>query len=107
MNFEWQLDSNVVESKNNSTTNRLWQQKMSNLDVQLSNESETFNDIIFVDLIDVYRNLSKKLLKFFHSSHKSNITHLLKTDDDCYLNVEQIVRLIMENIDSKFSWFGK
>ncbi|XP_027196315.2 UDP-GalNAc:beta-1,3-N-acetylgalactosaminyltransferase 2-like [Dermatophagoides pteronyssinus] len=107
LNFEWQLDSNI-ESNNNSY-HHLWQQKMNQLNVQLSNEFNTFGDIIFVDLIDVYRNLAQKLLKFFHhlfQFQKSNITHVLKTDDDCYLNLVQIVRLIMENSDCTFTWFG-
>ena len=108
LNFEWQLDSNI--KSNNNSYHHVWQQKMNQLDVQLLNEFNTFDDIIFVDLIDVYRNLAEKLLKFFHhlfQFQKSNITHVLKTDDDCYLNVVQIVRMIMENSDSTFTWFGR
>lgn len=111
LNFEWQFVSNIESNNNNNNNNSyVWHQKMTDLDFQLSNESKTFDDILFVDLIDVYRNLSEKLLKFFHhlfTENTLNITHVLKTDDDCYLNVAEIVRLIMENSDSNCTWFGK
>lgn len=111
LNFEWQFVLNSESNNNNNNNNSyVWHQKMADLDFRLSNESKTFDDILFVDLIDVYRNLSEKLLKFFHhlfNDNPLNITHVLKTDDDCYLNVAEIVRLIMKNSDSKCTWFGK
>ena len=43
----------------------LWTKKMQKLNQNLLKESETFGDILFVELIDVYRNLPEKLLQYF------------------------------------------
>lgn len=65
----------------------------------VSAESELYDDIILEDFIDVYMNLTvktafamKHFLKYFRHSK-----YFLKTDDDAYLNVEELYRLIAKS----------
>jgi hypothetical protein len=42
-----------------------WENEMSLLKKKLLKESEEKQDILFLDVVDVYRNLPRKLLHFF------------------------------------------
>ncbi|KAJ6216806.1 hypothetical protein RDWZM_007963 [Blomia tropicalis] len=86
----------------------LWTKKMQKLNQNLLKESETFGDILFVELIDVYRNLPEKLLQYFDRYINENkmVTHFLKTDDDCYLNIKSVISLLLKHFKRKHSWFG-
>ncbi|TSW75970.1 UDP-GalNAc:beta-1,3-N-acetylgalactosaminyltransferase 2 [Bagarius yarrelli] len=74
----------------------------------LQEESRTYGDIIFVDVVDTYRNVPFKLLYFYKwAVRNANFSLLLKTDDDCYINMDEILikidykRLIRSNL-----WWG-
>jgi hypothetical protein len=41
-----------------------WENEMKSLKNKLLKESEEKNDILFLDVVDVYRNLPRKLLHF-------------------------------------------
>ncbi|XP_017319648.1 UDP-GalNAc:beta-1,3-N-acetylgalactosaminyltransferase 2 isoform X3 [Ictalurus punctatus] len=64
----------------------------------LQEESHTYGDIIFVDVVDTYRTVPYKLLYFYKwAVRNADFSLLLKTDDDCYINVDEVLM----NIDYK------
>ncbi len=51
-------------------------------------ESQYYSDILLGDYVDSYRNLSFKVLTGFHwASMTCHHQYILKTDDDCFVNV--------------------
>lgn len=87
---------------------QVWHKWTQSLESRILNEMAAFNDIALVNVVDVYRNLPDKLLNFFVELVRSNSLGdaVLKTDDDCYLNLVRISQLMngqnMHNV-----WFGK
>ncbi|XP_058241318.1 UDP-GalNAc:beta-1,3-N-acetylgalactosaminyltransferase 2 isoform X2 [Hemibagrus wyckioides] len=64
----------------------------------LQEESSIYGDIIFVDVVDTYRTVPYKLLYFYKWVVKNaDFSLLLKTDDDCYINMDEVLM----NIDYK------
>lgn len=58
----------------------------------LAAEAAFHHDLVFVDTLDVYRNLADKLLKgvrWFRQHHE--FEYFMKTDDDCYVDVDAVV----------------
>nr|XP_025039907.1 UDP-GalNAc:beta-1,3-N-acetylgalactosaminyltransferase 2 isoform X3 [Pelodiscus sinensis] len=78
-------------------------------DALLQEESSAYDDIVFVDIVDTYRNVPAKLLNFYRWTVESaNFDLLLKTDDDCYINLEAVFNRIMnEKLDRPNIWWGK
>ncbi|EPY74225.1 hypothetical protein CB1_002218004 [Camelus ferus] len=78
-------------------------------------------DIVFVDIIDTYRNVPAKLLNFYQwdaltliplftnrTVETTNFDLLLKTDDDCYIDLEAVFnRIALKNLDGPNFWWGK
>ena len=95
--------------KRNPELDFVWKKKMENVVKGVLIESNQFADIEFVEMIDVYRELPQKLLLSFKSlfDKKKYFTHLLKTDDDCYINIGSLISLIVEHKNETFAWFGK
>ncbi|KAK3084706.1 hypothetical protein FSP39_017750 [Pinctada imbricata] len=63
---------------------------------KLENESRTYHDIIQEDFVDSYRNLSIKsvaILKWV-SNYCKTAKYVLKVDDDMYINVENLVKVL-------------
>ncbi|CAI9741109.1 UDP-GalNAc:beta-1,3-N-acetylgalactosaminyltransferase c:beta-1,3-N- [Octopus vulgaris] len=74
---------------------------------RLLDEKNKFSDLMVVQQIDVYRNLPNKLLlaqKELMKWHK--YSYVLKTDDDCFLNLKQILKHL-DSIKYKTFWSGK
>uniref|UniRef100_A0A8C9AU81 Hexosyltransferase n=1 Tax=Prolemur simus TaxID=1328070 RepID=A0A8C9AU81_PROSS len=66
-------------------------------DALLKEESSTYDDIVFVDVVDTYRNVP--VVKIFDL--------LLKTDDDCYIDTEAVFsRIGQKNLDGPNFWWG-
>ena len=68
----------------------------------LEHEIETFEDILTINVIDSYMNLTLKsvfLLKYVSDIHEThpNIKTLLKTDDDCYVNLANLGHVSRQN----------
>ncbi|XP_067391861.1 UDP-GalNAc:beta-1,3-N-acetylgalactosaminyltransferase 2 isoform X4 [Emydura macquarii macquarii] len=78
-------------------------------DALLKEESSAYDDIVFVDIVDTYRNVPAKLLNFYRWTVESaNFDLLLKTDDDCYVNLEAVFNRIMhKKLDRPNIWWGK
>ncbi len=61
----------------------------------LAPEAAAFDDLVIVRGVDQYRKLPNKTLRLFRyaASHPKRHTHVLKTDDDCYVRCAHIVLL--------------
>uniref|UniRef100_A0A8C6HEZ3 Hexosyltransferase n=1 Tax=Mus spicilegus TaxID=10103 RepID=A0A8C6HEZ3_MUSSI len=77
-------------------------------DALLQEESSGHDDIVFVDVVDTYRNVPAKLLNFYRWTVEStSFDLLLKTDDDCYIDLEAVFnRIAQENLDGPNFWWG-
>ncbi|XP_068795076.1 UDP-GalNAc:beta-1,3-N-acetylgalactosaminyltransferase 2 isoform X4 [Struthio camelus] len=77
-------------------------------DALLKEESSTHDDIVFVDVVDTYRNVPAKLLNFYRWTIEStSFDLLLKTDDDCYIDLEAVFNRIMQKkLDRPNMWWG-
>ncbi|KAK2531520.1 B3galnt2 [Columba guinea] len=77
-------------------------------DALLKEESNTYDDIVFVDVIDTYRNVPAKLLNFYRWTVEStSFDLLLKTDDDCYIDLEAVFnRITQKKLDRPNIWWG-
>ena len=65
----------------------------------LVRESEQYRDIIQEDFIDAYSNLTyKTLMGFKWAALNCGVTKaVLKTDDDMYINVPNVLKIVQEN----------
>ncbi|XP_041645148.1 UDP-GalNAc:beta-1,3-N-acetylgalactosaminyltransferase 2 [Cheilinus undulatus] len=64
-------------------------------DAALQEESLRHGDMVFVDVVDTYRNVPSKLLQFYKwSVGNADFNLLLKTDDDCYIDVDSVLMKI-------------
>ncbi|KAG1685091.1 UDP-GalNAc:beta-1,3-N-acetylgalactosaminyltransferase 2 [Nymphon striatum] len=107
-----QIDIADFENHVNTQNERLsnWKNHLELVSQKLSEESAKFKDILFVDLIDTYRNLPQKILKSFSwISDNKDFAYLLKTDDDCMINfplgLELLEEVLQQDTSSKI-WFG-
>ena len=92
----------LTPSKNNTATVRyaFLFGKIQNAKLQesLVKESEQFRDIVQEDFIDVYSNLTYKTLMGFKwaASNCGIAKAVLKTDDDMYINVPNVMKIVKE-----------
>uniref|UniRef100_A0A5F9C608 UDP-GalNAc:beta-1,3-N-acetylgalactosaminyltransferase 2 n=1 Tax=Oryctolagus cuniculus TaxID=9986 RepID=A0A5F9C608_RABIT len=77
-------------------------------DALLKEESSIYDDIVFVDVVDTYRNVPAKLLNFYSwTVGTTSFDLLLKTDDDCYIDLEAVFnRITQKNLDGPNFWWG-
>ncbi|XP_025104862.1 UDP-GalNAc:beta-1,3-N-acetylgalactosaminyltransferase 2-like [Pomacea canaliculata] len=83
-----------------------WRKRMTEEEAALKEEAAQHGDLLFVDVVDVYRALPSKLLhchawfaRHFHA------THVLKTDDDVLLDVTGVLRsLASAPLDGNTLW---
>ncbi|XP_067840233.1 UDP-GalNAc:beta-1,3-N-acetylgalactosaminyltransferase 2 isoform X2 [Heptranchias perlo] len=81
--------------------------KLREEDAALQEESQTYQDIVFVDVIDTYRNVPHKLLHFYQwSVDSTSFKLLLKTDDDCYVDVEAVLERSGGRLGATNVWWG-
>ncbi|XP_054856199.1 UDP-GalNAc:beta-1,3-N-acetylgalactosaminyltransferase 2 isoform X4 [Eublepharis macularius] len=82
--------------------------KLKEEDALLKDESNTYEDIVFVDVVDTYRNVPAKLLYFYRWTVESaSFNVLLKTDDDCYIDLEAVFnRIKLKNLGRPNTWWG-
>eukprot|EP01025_Chloroclados_australasicus_P003122 TRINITY_DN10721_c0_g1_i1.p1 TRINITY_DN10721_c0_g1~~TRINITY_DN10721_c0_g1_i1.p1 ORF type:complete len:655 (+),score=90.89 TRINITY_DN10721_c0_g1_i1:891-2855(+) len=74
----------------------------------LQEEVQQHNDIIFVPGLDTYRNLPNKTLRLLQYAMSSpcEYTHVMKTDDDVYMRMANLVDLLHESADEKYLFTG-
>ncbi|TWW78658.1 UDP-GalNAc:beta-1,3-N-acetylgalactosaminyltransferase 2 [Takifugu flavidus] len=77
-------------------------------DAALQRESLTNGDMVFVDVVDTYRNVPSKLLQFYRwSVANAHFKLLLKTDDDCYIDVDSVLMKIdHKHLQRSNLWWG-
>ncbi|XP_044070478.1 UDP-GalNAc:beta-1,3-N-acetylgalactosaminyltransferase 2 isoform X1 [Siniperca chuatsi] len=77
-------------------------------DAALQQESLRHGDMVFVDVVDTYRNVPSKLLQFYKwSVGNADFNLLLKTDDDCYINVDSVLMKIdHKGLKRSNLWWG-
>ncbi|XP_053155796.1 UDP-GalNAc:beta-1,3-N-acetylgalactosaminyltransferase 2 isoform X3 [Hemicordylus capensis] len=82
--------------------------KLEEEDASLKEESNTYDDIVFVDVVDTYRNVPAKLLNFYRwTIEAASFNVLLKTDDDCYIDLEAVFnRIKLKNLGRPNTWWG-
>ncbi|KAJ9578409.1 hypothetical protein L9F63_005367, partial [Diploptera punctata] len=70
-----------------------FEQENVSLKRKLIQEQEENKDIIFVNVTDVYRNLPRKVLQFFKWAYMNvHFTYLMKTDDDTFINIKEVMK---------------
>uniref|UniRef100_A0A7N6BJC4 Hexosyltransferase n=1 Tax=Anabas testudineus TaxID=64144 RepID=A0A7N6BJC4_ANATE len=77
-------------------------------DAALKQESLRHGDMVFVDVVDTYRNVPLKLLQFYKwSVGNADFNLLLKTDDDCYIDVDSVLMKIdHKGLKRSNFWWG-
>ncbi|XP_006895453.1 PREDICTED: UDP-GalNAc:beta-1,3-N-acetylgalactosaminyltransferase 2 [Elephantulus edwardii] len=77
-------------------------------DALLKEESRRHDDVVFVDVVDTYRNVPAKLLNFYKwTVETTSFDLLLKTDDDCYIDLESVFnRITHKKLDGPNFWWG-
>ena len=89
--FNKQVNSNVTYN----TVFAIGRSVSAGLNKMIIQEASLYGDILFVDILDTYRNLSYKTLNsLIWLSNYCLPKFLLKTDDDCYVNVVNILNFL-------------
>lgn len=76
---------------------------------QLSAENYMYSDLIRGNFIDSYKNLTLKTISLLEwtATNCPNVTYLLKTDDDMFINVPKLLQFIETHLSYKRSIFGR
>ena len=96
----------LTHTKNNTANVRyaflLGEVKDTKLKEDIAKESGVYNDIIKEDFVDVYSNLTyKTIMGFKWAATKCGVTKaVLKTDDDMYINVPNVLNIVRNNFTS-------
>ncbi|KAK3092392.1 hypothetical protein FSP39_002253 [Pinctada imbricata] len=95
-------------SRGQNARDQEWRQHQRVVGQRLFKEMKEFGDVIIVDTTDVYRNLVRKLMLFYKwLAEREKVQFVLKTDDDCFLNLEKIVtQLKTSGSDLTHFWWG-
>ncbi|XP_037547625.1 UDP-GalNAc:beta-1,3-N-acetylgalactosaminyltransferase 2, partial [Nematolebias whitei] len=77
-------------------------------DAALRDESLRHGDVVFVDVVDTYRNVPSKLLRFYKwSVENADFNLLLKADDDCYIDVDSVfMKIDRKGLERRNFWWG-
>ncbi|XP_002736365.1 UDP-GalNAc:beta-1,3-N-acetylgalactosaminyltransferase 2-like [Saccoglossus kowalevskii] len=99
-------DSDVI-SRRSETMEKWMKAKKRETDL-INQEILEFNDIVLIDEVDTYRNIPNKLVEFYDWAFRNiEFDFLLKTDDDCYVDIERIahkLRSLELRRTDKFWW---
>ncbi|CAJ0961186.1 unnamed protein product [Ranitomeya imitator] len=74
----------------------------------LQAESRAHHDMVFVDVVDTYRSVPRKLLLFYRWLEAAvTFTFLLKTDDDCFIHLDNVLRALEDgSVQGPNAWWG-
>ena len=77
------------------------QVKENAISVELTEESKKYNDIILVDQMDTYTNLTIKMLDGFIKAFDEfkEIKFFVKTDDDTYVKINRLQEMLKNTTD--------
>ncbi|CAL1527673.1 unnamed protein product [Lymnaea stagnalis] len=84
-----------------------WQKKTNLETIHLQEEQLLHQDMIMMDVTDVYRSLPEKIL-LCHDWFRNNYdaSFILKTDDDCFINLENIISSLVDLDVKTLRWWG-
>lgn len=86
-----------IASKESSTFSD-WQKSQQSITAAVQKEADTWKDVFLADVVDVYRNIPQKLLYFYMwLSDNQEFSYVLKTDDDCIVDISAVLRELSEN----------
>lgn len=94
-------------ASNEELVTKKWFLHLEELNKRLKVEMEEKNDIFIADVIDTYRSLPAKLLKFYKWLNLNyNFKFVMKSDDDTMVDISRILKQLMENshFDSAKLW---
>lgn len=107
------LERNTGHHEHMKMTDKLnmeWKERNNLARQHLRKEKDSYKDILFVDTVDIYRNLPIKLLLFHKWLFKNTYSRfVLKTDDDCFVNMDLVhtsLSELDERNDNTFIWWG-
>lgn len=87
-----------------------WKERNNEVRQHIGEEKNSYKDILFVDSVDIYRNLPIKLLLFHKWLFKNTYSRfVLKTDDDCFINMDLVktsLSELEERDDNTYVWWG-
>lgn len=90
--------------------NMEWKERNNFVCQYFREEKDFYKDILFVDIVDIYRNLFIKLLLFYKWLFKNiYLRFVLKIDDDCFVNMDLVYMFLLEldeRNDNIFIWWG-
>lgn len=90
--------------------NMEWKERNNFVCQYFRKEKDFYKDILFVDIVDIYRNLFIKLLLFYKWLFKNiYLRFVLKIDDDCFVNMDLVYMFLLEldeRNDNIFIWWG-
>ncbi|KAI4889680.1 hypothetical protein NFI96_017471 [Prochilodus magdalenae] len=77
-------------------------------DKALQEESHKYGDMVFVDVVDTYRTVPSKLLQFYKwAVRNTDFNLLLKSDDDCYIDIDAVLMKIdRKSLSRSNLWWG-
>ena len=74
--------------------------------IQLEEEQKQHGDILFLDMVDTYRNLPLKVILFFEwVTMMTRFEYAMKTDDDTFVNLLQFSQNL-RNVHKTRTWWG-
>ncbi|XP_059470265.1 UDP-GalNAc:beta-1,3-N-acetylgalactosaminyltransferase 2-like isoform X2 [Neocloeon triangulifer] len=79
-----------------------WMTEQKLLTSQLILESERHDDVILLNVVDVYRNLPSKLISFLKwADRHTEYEFILKTDDDTFIDTKKVTQELLKLQDTK------
>jgi len=76
-------------------------------DKKLKAEIEAYDDVLLVDMVDVYRNLPQKVLHFHNwVSENFDSDFVMKVDSDCYVDLPRILETLQQTKRENKTWIG-
>ncbi|RUS82156.1 hypothetical protein EGW08_010090, partial [Elysia chlorotica] len=84
-----------------------WERTMASTSISLNEEIQRHDDVMLLDIQDVYRNLPLKVAQCHEWFNRHTVPeYVMKTDDDCFINLPEIVRLLQELPNDVPTWWG-
>ncbi len=78
------------ESAKRVERQQAWERHTAEVTAKVAEEVRAHGDVVILpDLLDSYRTLPKKLMGFMWWSSLLHFNYTLKTDDDCFLNIDE------------------
>lgn len=89
------LPSKELPSSLILTTFVVGRSMVNSINLVIRREGEQYKDVLFNNVVDSYESLTNKSVAgLTWASNKCRPTYLLKTDDDCYVNIPNVIKFL-------------